>query len=82
MKRLIQRTGFGQLSSVRSGRVHGIWTGLISVPPLNILFIELVAKWLHPDLCADINPDATLSEINRRFFKTPFGGPLWVSLQD
>jgi iron complex transport system substrate-binding protein len=52
------------------------------VPPLNILFIELVAKWLHPDLCADIDPDATLSEINRRFFKTPLGGPLWVSLQD
>jgi iron complex transport system substrate-binding protein len=82
LKRLTQRTGFGQLASVRSGRVHGIWTGLISVPPLNILFIELVAKWLHPDLCADIDPDATLSEINRRFFKTPLGGPLWVSLQD
>lgn len=82
LKRLTQRTGFGQLASVRSGRVHGIWTGLISVPPLNILFIELVAKWLHPDRFTDIDPDATLSEINRRFFKMPLGGPLWVSLQD
>ncbi len=82
LKGLIQRTGFKQVPSVRNGRVHGIWTGLISIPPLNILFIELVAKWLHPDRFKDVDPNATLSEINRRFFSTPLGGPLWVSLQD
>lgn len=82
LERIIRRTGFDLLPSVREGRVHGIWTGLISVPPLNILFIELAAKWLHPDLCAEIDPAATLAEINARFLSTPIEGPLWVSLQE
>lgn len=82
LKRLTGRTGFAELASVGSGRVHGIWTGLISVPPLNVLFIELVAKWLHPDRCADIDPAATLAEINERFLALPIEGPLWVSLSD
>ncbi len=82
LKRLIRRTGFSQLSSVRSKRVHGIWTGLIAVPPLNILFIELAAKWLHPERCGDIDPSATLAEINKRFLSTPIEAPLWASLRE
>ncbi len=82
LQRLIQRTGFDQLSSVRNGRVHGIWTGLISIPPFNILFVEQAAKWLHPDRCRDIDPAATLAEINERFLSTPIEGPLWASLRD
>lgn len=82
LKRLIGRTGFSQLSSVRSKRVHGIWTGLIAVPPLNILFIERVAKWLHPERCEGIDPAATLAEINERFLSTPIEGPLWASLEE
>lgn len=82
LERLIRRTGFEELPSVHSGRVHGIWTGLITVPPLNVLFIELAAKWLHPDRCGDIDPAATLAEINERFLAKPIQGPLWVSLQE
>jgi iron complex transport system substrate-binding protein len=81
LERLIGRTGFNQLSSVRSKRVHGIWTGLMAVPPLNILFIELAAKWLHPERCQDLDPSATLAEINERFLSMPIEGPLWASLQ-
>lgn len=77
-----QRTGFDQLSCVRNGRVYGIWTGLITVPPLNILFIEVVAKWLHPDRFADIDPNATLAEINEFLQSESIDGPLWVSLQE
>lgn len=82
LERLIGRTGFDQLSSVRSKRVHGIWTGLIAVPPLNILFIELTAKWLHPERCEDIDPSATFAEINERFLGRPIEGPLWASLEE
>ncbi|QAZ43078.1 ABC transporter substrate-binding protein [Mesorhizobium sp. Pch-S] len=82
LQRLIQRTGFDQLSSVRNGRVHGIWTGLISIPPFNILFVEQAAKWLHPEPCRDIDPAATLAEINERFLSVPIKGPLWASLRD
>lgn len=82
LKRLIERTGFSQLSSVRNGRVHGIWTGLITIPPFNMLFVEQASKWLHPQRCLDIDPAATLAEINERFLSTPVEGPLWASLRD
>lgn len=74
------RAGFDGLPSVKAGRVHGIWTGLITAPPLNVLFIEVAAKWLHPDRCRDIDPSATLEAINRDFLARPVDGPLWVSL--
>lgn len=80
LKRLTERTGFNGLQSVVNGRVHGIWTGLIAIPPLNVLFVECAAKWLHPEPCASIDPEATLEELNARFFNRPLEGPLWISL--
>lgn len=78
LERLVGRTGFRGLDAVRDNRVYGIWTGLITVPPLDILFIECAAKWLHPELCAEINPAQTLAEINDRFMSIPIEGPLWA----
>ena len=80
LARLVARTGFDTLPAVRDGRVHGVWTGLLSVAPLNILFVEIAATWLHPALFADLDPAATLDEIGRRFLADPLPGPCWVSL--
>lgn len=82
LRRMIARPGFMELDSVKRRRVHGIWTGLITLPPFNILFIEVVAKWLHPDRCGDIDPAMTLAEINDRFLARPINGPFWVSLEE
>lgn len=81
LQRLIDgRVGFAQLSSVRNKRVYGIWTGLISNLPLNVLFVALAAKWLHPEQCADLNPEAILDKINKDFAAFPIEGPLWASI--
>lgn len=80
LRRLTERTGFDTLPAVRDGRVHGVWTGLLTVPPLNILFVEVAAKWLHPDAFRDVEPHDTLDEINRRFLAKPLPGPCWLSL--
>ncbi|WP_413206855.1 ABC transporter substrate-binding protein [Rhodospirillum sp. A1_3_36] len=80
LRRLIARTGFARLPAVQNKRVHGVWTGLLTVPPLNILFVEIAAKWLHPDLFPDLAPTETLTKINRRFLAKPLPGPCWLSL--
>jgi iron complex transport system substrate-binding protein len=81
LKRIIaSRPGFDQLPSVRDHRAHGIWSGLISNPPLNIVFIALAAKWLHPDRFADFDPTTVLDAINKDFAAFPIDGPLWVSV--
>lgn len=80
LRRLAGRTGFDTLPAVREGRVHGIWTGLLTIAPLNVLFLELAAKWLHPAAFADVDPAATLDVLNRRFLAKPLPGPCWLSL--
>ncbi|HEV2572741.1 MAG TPA: ABC transporter substrate-binding protein [Beijerinckiaceae bacterium] len=80
LERLTRRVGFETLPAVRNRRVHGIWSGLISTPPLNPVFVEVAATWLHPEQCRDLDPAATLADINRNFLSTPIAGPLWASI--
>ncbi len=80
LRRLAARRGFATVPAVRDGRVHGVWTGILTVPPLNILFLEVAAKWLHPEAFADLDPADTLGDLNRRFLARPLGVPCWLSL--
>jgi iron complex transport system substrate-binding protein len=82
LERLVSRPGFAALPGALRQHTHGIWTGLITMAPLNPLFVEIAAKWLHPDRCADLDPARTLEDINRRFLAQPVAGPLWVSLKE
>lgn len=79
LEKLRSEPGFRDLSAVRRGRVHAVDLSLL-ISPLNFLAFEAMATWLHPELFADIDPRATLDEINQRFLKTPLQGPFWVSL--
>jgi iron complex transport system substrate-binding protein len=76
---LKQEPGLRELAATRNGRVHALDQYLMR-SPLNFVTFEVLAKWVHPELFADIDPQATLDEINRRFLKTPLEGPFWVGL--
>jgi iron complex transport system substrate-binding protein len=81
LQRLIDgRPGFDELASVHAKRVYGIWTGLISNLPLNVIFVAQAAKWLHPEECADLDPRAILNAINAEFAAFPIEGPLWTAI--
>ena len=41
--------------------------------------IELLAKWIHPELFADVDAQQTFEDINRRFLDTPLAGHYWIS---
>ncbi|SER55667.1 ABC transporter substrate-binding protein [Rhizobium sp. NFR03] len=69
------------LKGVRDRRVHGLWNFFNAVP-LNILAAEAFARWLRPDIFPDLDPKATLAEINKRFAAVPFEGAYWISLQN
>ncbi|HEV7250753.1 MAG TPA: ABC transporter substrate-binding protein [Shinella sp.] len=68
------------LKAVKDGRVHGLWNFFNAVP-LNILAAEAFAHWLRPEIFGDIDPDATMKEINERFAAVPFDGAYWISLK-
>lgn len=74
------RPTLAQLSAVRDGRVYGLSHQLLN-SPLDVLAVEVFAKWIRPDLFGQIDPDATLREINSRFLPIPLDGVQWVTLR-
>lgn len=79
LARISQRRGIAGLSAVANKRTHGISHQLIN-SPLDIVAIEAFAKWVHPDVFADVDPAATLEAINTDFLAVPYDGIYWVDL--
>jgi iron complex transport system substrate-binding protein len=79
LQKLAQETELSNLEAVRTGRAHGIWN-YFSGTAINVVGAEMMARWVRPDLFADLDPAATLAEINRRFAAVPFEGTYWTSL--
>ena len=69
------------LDAVAEGRSYGLWHSIHN-SPLNIIALELLAKWIHPEPFADLDPDQTLDEINARFLPFDFTGAIWTSAGD
>lgn len=80
LTQVVQHPGLAALGAVQQDRVHGIWHLFANVP-MNFLAVEAFAKWFHPDLFRDIDPDASLRELNARFLSVPLEGTYWISLK-
>lgn len=74
---VVARPGFAGLNAVRSGRVHGLFHNIIATP-LNIVAAEALARWIDPQAACDIDPDATIAELNARFLAVPLQGVYWI----
>ncbi|MDQ8029288.1 MAG: ABC transporter substrate-binding protein, partial [Brevundimonas sp.] len=79
LRKVASRRGIANLGAVGAGRTHGLSHQLIN-SPIDIVATEVLAKWIHPELFADLNPRATLDEINSRFLAVPYRGDYWVDL--
>jgi iron complex transport system substrate-binding protein len=77
LETLKREPGLRELAAIHTSRVHVLDSYLMR-SPLNFLTYEVLVKWVHPELFADLDPQATLDEINRRFLKTPLKGPFWT----
>lgn len=77
MQALLDRPGFSFLPAVRDGRVHGLSSELFS-PGLDMLVLELLAKWVHPAVFGDLDVEATRQAINS-MAAVPLAGRYWWS---
>ena len=80
LKQVLARPQFADLRAIREGNVHALWHDFYN-SPYNILAIEALAKWVHPQTFADLDPHQTLEQINRQFLDTPLAGQYWISEQ-
>jgi iron complex transport system substrate-binding protein len=52
---LMDRPAYAGSPAAAAGRVHGVWHQFY-IAPYNFVTFQLFAKWLHPELFADVDP--------------------------
>lgn len=80
LAKLMMRTPFPALKAVRSGRVHAVWHQFYGAP-YEFYPIQQFAKWLHPELFADLDPDQTFKEFHESFLPVTFKPGYFISLE-
>ncbi len=77
---LMARPGFTGVKAVTDGNVHAIWHQFYN-SPYQFVAVQQIAKWLHPDLFKDLDPDATFKELHQRFLPVDYRPGYFVSLK-
>lgn len=76
---LMQRTGFPELKAVKANKVMAIYHQFYQ-SPYHFVAVQALAKWLHPDSFADLDPQATFKELHERFLPIDVSGVFWTTL--
>lgn len=76
---LMDRPAFTGSKAVARGEVYAVWHQFYN-SPYQFVAIQQMAKWLHPDLFAGLDPEATLRDLHERFLPVPYGAGYFVSL--
>lgn len=81
LKGLTERPALTGVKAAESGQVHAIWHQFYN-SPYQFVAIQQMAKWLHPDLFADLDPEATFRQLHEKFLPVAYRPGHWVSLTD
>ncbi len=76
---LMDRPAFTGIKAKETGQVHAIWHQFYN-SPYQFVAVQQLAKWLHPDLFADLDPEATFAELHERFLPVDYQPGYFVSL--
>ncbi|NVK33818.1 MAG: ABC transporter substrate-binding protein [Rhodobacteraceae bacterium] len=77
---LMERPAFTGVKAAIDHNVHAIWHQFYN-SPYQFIAIQQIAKWLHPDLFKDLDPDATFKELHERFLPVEYRPGYFVSLK-
>ena len=77
LARSLSRQGIAELSAVKDGRAYAIWHHFYN-SPFNVAAVQAIAKWLHPELFADLEPERLLAGMQKRFQPVALEGVYWV----
>lgn len=77
---LMQRNGFPELKAVKDKNVMAIYHQFYQ-SPYHFVAVQALAKWLHPEKFADLDPQATFKELHERFLPIGVSGVFWTTLK-
>lgn len=78
---LIEAPAFTGSKALESKNVHAIWHQFYT-SPYQFVAVQQLAKWFHPELFADLDPDATFREFHEKFLPVEYQPGYWVSLTE
>ncbi|MGP9686840.1 ABC transporter substrate-binding protein [Halomonas sp. AOP25-F1-15] len=81
LEALTERTAMTGIKAVESGNFHAIWHQFYN-SPYYFVAVQQLAKWLHPELFEDLDPEATMEELHERFLPIDYEPGYWISLHD
>ncbi|MBT2771872.1 ABC transporter substrate-binding protein [Halomonas sp. ISL-60] len=81
LEALTERTAMTGIKAVESGNFHAIWHQFYN-SPYYFVAVQQLAKWLHPELFEDLDPNATMEELHERFLPIDYEPGYWISLHD
>lgn len=70
---------YAGIKANQSGAFHAIWHQFYN-SPYDFVAIQQLAKWFHPTLFAEFDPDATFRELHERFLPVDYKPGYFVSL--
>lgn len=70
--------GMDKVSALSNGHSAAIWHQFYD-SPLNYLAVEMIAKWLHPELFKDLDPEADWKSAHDKYVPFPATGEFFVS---
>ncbi|MDF0731483.1 ABC transporter substrate-binding protein [Pseudomonas entomophila] len=76
LAKITARPEFAPLRPIQAGQAHALWHDFYN-SPFNILAIEAMARWVHPERFSGVDPQATLGEING-MLKVGLDGHYWI----
>lgn len=77
---LIAREGWSDLSAVKNGRFHSVFHQFYN-SPYHFVAVQAFAKWLHPDLFEDVDPEATMLELHDIFLPIEYSGVFFGTVE-
>lgn len=77
LRRITDRPGLAALRAVQRGRAFAIWHHFYNTP-LNVVAVQALARWFHPDRLGHLVPERTLATFYERFQPVPLDGTYWV----
>jgi iron complex transport system substrate-binding protein len=74
------RPAYAGIKAQQTQGFHAIWHQFYN-SPYQFIAIQQLAKWFHPELFSDLDPDATFREFHQRFLPVPYEPGYFVSLK-
>jgi iron complex transport system substrate-binding protein len=75
------RAAYAGIKAQDSQAFHAIWHQFYN-SPYQFVAIQQLAKWFHPTLFADLDPQASFRQLHERFLPVPYEPGYFVSLRE